>query len=443
MQLTLRRKTDQPAPIEGQLAQEIDDDTGHDNDRIVESLNRSQAVIEFEPDGTIVTANDNFLATVGYRLDEIRGQHHRLFVDPVESASPEYQEFWRGLARGEFQSSEFRRVGKGGVEIFIQATYNPVFNQAGEVYKVVKFATDITRQKQSQRDIQSRSQAVIEFQPDGTIITANELFLGTVGYNLSDIQGQHHRMFMPPGEADTPEYHEFWPALARGEFKQGQFHRVDARGQDLWLRGAYNPVFGADGNVVRVIKGVTNITDQVLAQQDADRVGHSIAQSVSEMSGAITEISETVNRTANLAQSAENSAADATSKVGDLDSNSAAIGKVIEVIQGLSEQTNLLALNATIEAARAGEAGQGFAVVANEVKLLANQTSEAAGDIGASIEAIQAEITSVVGMIEAIADAVTEVSSMTTTVASAVEEQSALMAGMNDSAQQLLSLSQG
>ena len=410
------------------------------NDLILDSLHRSQAVIEFEPDGTIITANANFLGALGYTASEIVGQHHRLFVDPLEVETDAYRQFWADLGRGAFQQGEYKRLAKGGKEVWIQATYNPVLDADGGVAKVVKFASDVTDQKLAQREIQDRSQAVIEFLPDGTIVTANGLFLQTAGYSLEAIQGQHHRMFMPPGHADTQDYAEFWPALARGEFVQGEFERVDSRGQELWLQGAYNPVFGANGEVVRVVKGVSNITEQVRAKRDADRVGQSIAQSVGEMTEAIDEISRTVVRTANLANTAETGASEASTMVGELDEASNAIGRVIDLIQGLSEQTNLLALNATIEAARAGEAGQGFAVVANEVKLLATQTSEAAGDIRGSIEAIQTEITTVVEKIQSISDSVTEVSNEASAVAAAIEEQSVVMGRMNESAQELLSI---
>ncbi len=438
-----RRRTDRHSSSRdaSQAHNETDEHGVDDNDRILDSLNRSQAVIEFTPDGVILHANRNFTGALGYELHEIVGQHHRIFVDPAEAASPDYEAFWEALRNGQFQSGEFPRYTKYGQEIWIQATYNPIYDDHGAVTKVVKFATDITQQKQAQREIQNRTQAIIEFRPDGTIITANDLFLQTVGYSMDQIAGQHHRMFMPPGEADTDAYRNFWPMLAQGEFIQGDFKRVDAYGQDLWLQGAYSPLFDANGHVYRVVKSVTNATAEIKAKQEAEEVGRQIAQSVTEMSGAIDEIAQTVNRTASLAQAAETSADDATTKVGELDTNSASIGQVIEVIQGLSAQTNLLALNATIEAARAGEAGKGFAVVASEVKELANQTSNAAGDINSSIEAIQAEISTAVDMIQAIAGSVTEVSGMTTTVAAAIEEQSSLMAGMKESADQLLALS--
>lgn len=414
---------------------------GTNNDDILNALNRSLAFIAFEPDGTIVDANANFLGAMGYTMDEIRGKHHRIFVGPA-AQSEAYQEFWHDLREGQAKTAEFQRFGKGEREVWIQATYAPVVCKDNQVRMVVKFASDITAQKQSEREIAERTQAGIEFDPDGTIRTATPLFLQTVGYTLEQIRGAHHRMFMPPGEADTPEYQDFWPALARGEARQGQFRRVDSQGRELWLQGAYSPVFGSDGRVQTVSKVVSNITDEIRAKNQADRVGRTIAQSVNEMTSAIGEISENINRTANLAQTAEVSSADATQMVSELNDSSVTIGRIVEVIQALSGQTNLLALNATIEAARAGEAGQGFAVVANEVKMLANQTGDASGDIAASVEKIQSDITSVVEVISGIADAVADVSEMTTTVASAVEEQSALMAGMNDSADELLAISE-
>ncbi|MEM7337735.1 MAG: PAS domain-containing methyl-accepting chemotaxis protein [Actinomycetota bacterium] len=437
--LGLRRDRHQTANGHGVAeAEQAAAPTMSDEERIMASLDRSQAVIEFKPGGEIVGANQNFLGALGYTRSEIVGNHHRIFVDPLEAASPDYATFWNALDRGEFQSGEFRRVDKAGRDVWIQATYNPVFDDDRNVIKIVKFATDITSRKNAEREIQDRSQAVIEFMPDGTIVNANQMFLTTVGYTIDQIRGQHHRMFMPPGHAETREYADFWPSLARGEFKAGEFERVNAHGDELWLHGAYNPVLNADGSVVQVVKAVSDITNEVRRKREADEIGQSIAQSVHEMTGAIGEISETVNSTANLAQSAEAGAAAATEKVGELDAKSAAIGRVIDVIQALSEQTNLLALNATIEAARAGESGKGFAVVASEVKDLANQTSSAAGDIQSSIEAIQAEITHVVEMIDGISSSVSDVSNMTTTVASAVEEQSAVMDVMNNSAQALL-----
>lgn len=413
-----------------------------ENDQLAASLDRSQAEITFQPDGTIVGANQNFLQTVGYLLEEVVGSNHSLFVDPVEAASPQYREFWNRLRSGEFQSAQFLRIGKGGREVWIQATYNPILDASGNVHRVVKYATDITRQKAAEQQIRNRSQAVIEFLPDGTIVTANQLFLDAVGYALIDIKGKHHRVLVPQDEQDTPEYADHWRSLARGEYRQGQFRRVASSGDDVYLLGAYNPVFDPTGKVHRVIKGAADITAQVKAKAAAERIGHEISSRLDDMDTALSEISSRVSSTAGLAQSAEADASNATEVVHQLNQSSESIGKVVTVIQRLSEQTNLLALNATIEAARAGESGRGFAVVANEVKLLSNQTGEATEDIRSSIEKIQSDIATVVQAIRGIAEGVGEVSSNTNAVAAAIEEQAVMMTQMSETSQDLLSHNQ-
>jgi methyl-accepting chemotaxis protein len=239
----------------------------------VQAIGRSQAVIEFELDGTIITANENFLSTVGYTLAEIQGQHHSMFATPEFAASPEYQAFWAKLGRGEFEAGEFKRLGKGGKEIWIQASYNPIFDDCGKPFKVVKYASDITEQKLKSADSQGqleaigKSQAVIEFNLDGTIITANENFLSTVGYTLSEIQGQHHSMFATPEYAASPEYQAFWAKLNRGEFEAGEFKRLGKGGKEIWIQASYNPIAGPDGKVLKVVKYASDITEQKQAAQ--------------------------------------------------------------------------------------------------------------------------------------------------------------------------------
>ncbi len=406
--------------------------------QIFSALDRSQAIIEFTPSGQILTANQNFLSVLGYSLQEVVGKHHQMFVDPTFAASAQYREFWASLGRGEFKSAEFQRFGKGGKEVFIQATYNPVLNEEGVVIKVVKLATDVTRAKQAQAAIQNRSQAVIEFLPDGTIVTANSQFLSVTGYSLSEIKGRHHRMFVTDEEASTNEYRQFWEQLSNGEFKQGQFHRLNRAKQSIWLQGAYNPVFDNDRKVVRVIKGASDITDQVKSRAHAATLGGSIAQSVAEMSQAIDEISQRVTRTADLAKNAEESSATASTLVDQLNHNSVAISKVVSVIQEIADQTNLLALNATIEAARAGDAGRGFAVVASEVKQLAGQTGKATSEIEASMETILATIREVVSSIRSIAGGAVEVSENTIGVAASVEEQLVVISQLSVAARELI-----
>jgi len=404
---------------------------------LIDALDRSLAVIEFAPDGTILTANANFLAVTGYSLREIQGRHHRIFVEARAAESERYEKFWENLRRGVFQGGEFPRVKRDGSEIWIQATYNPVLDDDGKVVRVVKYASDITRQKKMQSEIQNRTQAVIEFDPDGTIITANSLFLAATGYSLAEIRGQHHRMFMDREEANSADYATFWKRLAAGEFKQGVFRRRTKSGRDLWLQGAYSPVFGHDGVVIRVIKSVNDITKDVEAAQRTEELNGSIARSVREMATAIAEISTRISSTAGLAQQMESSTKNAGVVVSDLQQSSEDIGNIVDIIDDFADQTNLLALNATIEAARAGDAGRGFAVVANEVKGLATQTASATSRIRGEVDAIRKKVSQVVVAIEQVSLIIGQVSLNTTGIAASVEEQSVVMRQLKDAADSL------
>lgn len=234
--------------------------------QLTQALHRAQAVIEFRLDGTIVAANENFLNCMGYDLNEIVGQHHSLFVDPVYSQSAEYKAFWKSLASGEFQSAEYRRLAKGGRAVWIHATYNPIFDKAGKPSGVVKFATDVTERKRrdadarGQLDAISRSQAVIEFNPDGTILTANENFCSALGYALEEIVGKHHRIFVDPQEAARPDYAKFWDRLRDGQFQQAEYRRIGKAGNDVWIQATYNPVFMPSGKISKIVKFATDIT---------------------------------------------------------------------------------------------------------------------------------------------------------------------------------------
>lgn len=247
------------------------------SDAILQALGKSQAVIEFEPNGTILTANSNFLNAMGYRLDEIRGKHHSIFVDSDYAASGEYQEFWAKLSRGEFFSGEFKRVDKAGKTVWIQATYNPVLNKHNQVEKVIKFATDVTQQKLENADFQGqieaigKSQAVIEFNMDGTIITANDNFCQAMGYSLNEIIGHHHSMFAVLEYAASAEYKAFWQRLNQGHFEQGEYKRLGKNGKEVWINASYNPIFDTDGKPFKVVKYATDVTSQKL--QSADMAG--------------------------------------------------------------------------------------------------------------------------------------------------------------------------
>ncbi|MAT70711.1 MAG: hypothetical protein CMJ58_14445 [Planctomycetaceae bacterium] len=241
----------------------------------IQAIDKSQASIEFTPDGTIVTANDNFLGAVGYTLDEIQGKHHRIFCDPAYTSSPQYKAFWDKLGRGEFDANEYKRFTKDGSEIWIQASYNPILDENGKVVKVVKYATDITAQKLKNADYEGqieaigKSQAVIEFTPDGTILNANENFCGAVGYALDEIQGQHHRIFCDPEYTRTVEYKTFWEDLAKGKFDAGEYKRIGKDGSEIWIQASYNPILDASGRVTKVVKYATDITETVNQRTEA------------------------------------------------------------------------------------------------------------------------------------------------------------------------------
>ncbi|MDO9004749.1 MAG: methyl-accepting chemotaxis protein [Aquabacterium sp.] len=245
------------------------------------AINKAQAVIEFSLDGKILHANENFLTTLGYSLAEIQGQHHGMFVDPAYRATLEYRLFWEKLGRGEFDAGEYQRIGKGGKEIWIQATYNPIMDIHGKPFKVVKYATDITAAKLQAADFSgqlaaiNKAQAVIEFSLDGKVLHANDNFLHTLGYTLAEIKGQHHGMFVEPDHRATLEYRLFWEKLGRGEFDAGQYKRIGKGGKEVWIQASYNPIMDMNGKPFKVVKYATNVTAQVNA-------AHMLSQAVEQ-----------------------------------------------------------------------------------------------------------------------------------------------------------------
>jgi methyl-accepting chemotaxis protein len=430
----------------------------------IAAIDKSMGIISFTPDGVITDINENFLAVVGYSRDEVIGQHHKMFAPAGVPESKEYADFWAKLKSGEFDAGEYKRVGKGGKDIWLQASYNPILDITGETVSVIKYATDITEAKIQaadnigQLDAIDKAMGVISFNMDGTIIDINDNFLAVVGYSRDEVIGRHHKMFAPAGVGESQEYADFWATLNRGQFVSGQFERVGKGGKEIWLEASYNPIMDPEGKPYKVVKFASDITQQKQLQNTVEQVQSEVARvmnamaagnlketiegdyegefanlkqavntTVRKMAETVTEISETAvtistsateisrgntdlsSRTEQQASSLEETAAsmeqltstvrqnsdnaaqanqlaasareqaekggsvikEAIEAMTAISSASKKVADIIGVIDEIAFQTNLLALNAAVEAARAGEQGRGFAVVASEVCNLA------------------------------------------------------------------------
>ncbi|MFB2649879.1 methyl-accepting chemotaxis protein [Shewanella mangrovisoli] len=340
------------------------------------------AYICFTPKGEIIEANDIFLDVMGYSANEILGKHHRMFCTTQYSGSQEYQKFWQELATGNAFTGTFQRLKKNHIPVYVEASYFPVKNSAGEVVKIIKIANDVTASqlnliaKNAILDALDRSQAVIEFLPDGTVITANQNFLDIMHYRLDEIQGKHHKMF-----CDNEFYRirpDFWKRLAAGEHFTGRFKRIDAHNNVIWLEATYNPIRDASNKVYKIVKFASDISHRVnTALQAVDMAAATSEQTSQITTNAVQVLNEAVCTSHQIAEQVKN----ASNIGGELLVQSKNINDIVITIRGIAEQTNLLALNAAIEAARAGDLGRGFAVVADEVRKLASRTSTATSEI--------------------------------------------------------------
>ncbi|KMO37277.1 hypothetical protein VQ03_19510 [Methylobacterium tarhaniae] len=432
--------------------------------------------VELDGNGLILAADARALDVFGYDRGEIVSRHHRLLLSPAERDGARWRIAWDALQRGLFQAGEFRGARRDGRPLWIRASCHPVRDRLGRVTRIALYVADVTAEIEQAvlRDGQiaalDRSQAVIRFTLDGTILEANDNFLGLMGYRRDEVVGHHHRLFVLESDRTARAYAEFWAALAAGEYRAGEFHRRGKGEKDVWIVGSYNPILDRDGKPCAIVKVATDVTGQVrdrirraAGQQaiDADlaAIDEAISAVSAELRATTGEAMQTLGNVEAVAAGAEELAAsidelgrhaedartasgeavdrarEASITIASLTEAAERIGEAASLIRSITHQTNLLALNASIEAARAGEAGRGFSVVAAEVKALAGRSSQATQAIGQQIEAVQGATARAAGALDGIIRTIGQLDGISTGVSSAVAEQVAVTRDMSDNMQ--------
>ncbi|POG04032.1 chemotaxis protein [Pseudomonas putida] len=361
-------------------------------EQVKSSLDSEMLVLQLDPQGRIEMVNGNFESEMLYRAEQLLGRNIEDIVPAHVKSLDFYQRMKSAISRGEHLNGAFRLLRGNGQEAWLRSILQPVKNSEGRIKYFTLHSSDLTRTIETSREHESlikalmRSTAVIEFDLDGIILTANERFLATVGYRLEQIRGKHHRMFCEPQEVNSAGYQAFWDRLRRGEYVAERFKRIDAHGRVIWLEASYNPIFDAHEVLYKVVKFATVITDQVNQEQavaEAADVAYNTSLGTDVSARKATEV---VTQTVTVMRGLEASMQEAADGIQALDTQSRVIGSIIKTISDIAGQTNLLALNAAIEAARAGEQGRGFAVVADEVRQLASRTSTATEEIARVVQ---------------------------------------------------------
>ncbi|MGE6741600.1 methyl-accepting chemotaxis protein [Allorhizobium pseudoryzae] len=348
----------------------------------LDAISASQAMIWFKPDGTVLSANENFCKTLGYELSEIVGKHHRIFCEDAIRNSPDYVSFWNDLAKGNFKSGQFRRLSKTSQDVWIEATYNPVFH-GNKVVRILKLASDITKTKIQALDDNNRlraidqSQAIIEFEPDGRVFKVNDNFLSAMGYQENEVLGQHHSMFCDPAYRNSSDYQRFWERLRAGEYIADNFMRVGKGGRKVWIQAAYTPVFSSRGVVYKVVKVATDITARMVA---VETIGKAIGRLAS---GDLTvEITDKIDMALEQTRLDFNNAARSLeSTVGSIQHSAEVLAANAEVIRSVSDN---IARNTEQQAASVEETAAAIDHITTTVRDSSSRAAEASQLVAAT-----------------------------------------------------------